>query len=193
MSKLQKIKEELAKLLVKYSAVKTDNGILEYEGEELVAGMEVYITDENNERVAPSDGEYKTEDGKVITVTGGKVETIIDTQEEVEAEDEVNEEVKVEEQTEEEQTEEVKEEEEVKAEDTDTKIDEIRKEINELYKLVDSILEKIGETRKDADERLKKLECSSVAKPAVEEFETYSTARNTGDKKLDTFLKRFGN
>lgn len=192
MSKLQKIKEELAKLLVKYSAVKTDNGILEYDGEELVAGMEVYIT-ENNERVAPSDGEYKTEDGKVITVTGGKVETIIDTQEEVEAEDEVNEEVKVEEQTEEEKTEEEKTEEEVKAEDTDTKIDEIRKEINELYKIVDSILEKIGETRKDADERLKKLECSSVAKPAVEEFETYSTARNTGDKKLDTFLKRFGN
>lgn len=188
MSKLQRIKEELAKLLVKYSAVKTDNGILEYDGEELVAGMEVYITDENNERVAPSDGEYKTEDGKVITVTGGKVETIVDTQEEVEAEDEVNEEVKVEEQTEEEKTEE-----EVKAEDTDTKIGELRKEINELYKIVDSILEKIGETRKDADERLKKLECSSVAKPAVEEFETYSTARNTGDKKLDTFLKRFGN
>ena len=52
MSKLQRIKEELAKLLIKYSVVKTDKAVLEYDGENLVAGMDVYVTNEEGEKVA---------------------------------------------------------------------------------------------------------------------------------------------
>ena len=87
MSKLEKIKAELAKLLIKYSVVKTDKAVLEYEGEELVAGMDVFITDENGEKVPAEDGEYVTEDNKVITVMNGKVESIIDKAADVEAEE----------------------------------------------------------------------------------------------------------
>ena len=191
MSKLEKIKAELAKLLIKYSVVKTDKAVLEYDGEDLVAGMDVVITDEEGNKVPAEDGEYVTEDNKVITVKDGKVESIIDKAADVEAEEEEKkeEEPMVESIVEEPMPEDKKEDEEnVSLEDVNTAIDEMRKEIDELYKIVDSLLKKVGETRDEADERLKKLECKSLAKPASEEFEALGRLQKTGNKKLDKFL-----
>ena len=191
MNKLEKIKAELAKLLIKYSVVKTDKAVLGYDGEELVAGMDVYITNENGEKVAAEDGEYLTEDNKVITVKDGKVESIVDKAAEVDAEEDEKKEDEpmVEPIVEEPMPEDKKEDEEnVNLEDINTSIDEMRKEIDELYKIVDSLLKKVGETREEADERLKKLECKSLAKPASEEFEAISRLQKTGNKKLDKFL-----
>ena len=190
MSKLEKIKAELAKLLIKYSVVKTDKAVLEYDGEELVAGMDVFITNENGEKVAAEDGEYVTEDNKTITVKDGKVESIVDPVAEVDAEeDEKKEDEPMEEPAkEEEPMPEDKKEDEVSLEDVNTAIDELRKEVDELYKIVDSLLKKVGETRDEADERLKKLECKSLAKPASEEFEALGKLQKTGNKKLDKFL-----
>lgn len=191
MSKLEKIKAELAKLLIKYSVVKTDKAVLEYDGEDLVAGADVYVTDENGDKVAAEDGEYLTEDNKVITVKDGKVESIVDKAAEVDAEeDEKKEDEPVAEEpvVEEPMPEDKKEEEKVDLEDVNTAIDEMRKEIDELYKIVDSLLQKVGETRDEADERLKKLECKSLAKPASEEFEALGRLQKTGNKKLDKFL-----
>lgn len=187
--KLQKIKEELAKLLIKYSVVKTDKAVLEYDGEDLVAGMDVFITNEEGEKVPAEDGEYITEDNKTITVANGRVESIIDPIAEVDAEEEEKEEVvdepKDEPVAEDEKDE--KEEEKVSLEDVNTKIDELRKEVDELYKIVDSLLKKVGETRDQADERFKKLEEMSLAKPIVEEFEAISTSKK--DDKVSRFLK----
>ena len=191
MSKLEKIKAELAKLLIKYSVVKTDKAVLEYDGEDLVAGMDVYITDEEGNKVPAEDGEYVTEDNKVITVKDGKVESIIDKAADVEAEeDEKKEDEPMEEPAKEEEPmpEDKKEDEEVSLEDVNSAIDELRKEVDELYKIVDSLLKKVGETRDEADERLKKLECKSLAKPASEEFEALGRLQKTGNKKLDKFL-----
>lgn len=190
MSKLEKIKAELAKLLLKYSVVKTDKAVLEYDGEELVAGMDVYVTDENGDKVPAEDGEYTTEDNKVITVKDGKVESIIDKAADVEAEEEEKKEDEpMEEPTAEEpMPEDDKKDEEVNLEDVNTAIDELRKEVDELYKIVDSLLQKVGENRDEADERLKKLECKSMAKPASEEFEALGRLQKTGNKKLDKFL-----
>ena len=184
MSKLEKIKAELAKLLIKYSVVKTDKAVLEYDGEELVAGMDVYITDENGEKVPAEDGEYVTEDNKTITVKEGKVESIVDPIAEVDAEEEEKKENEpmVEPTSEEPKEDEETKDEEVNLEDVNTAIDELRKEVDELYKIVDSILKKVGETREEADERLKKLECKSLAKPASEEFEAISKRTNKFDK-----------
>ena len=189
MSKLEKIKAELAKLLIKYSVVKTDRAVLEYDGENLVAGMDVYITDENGDKVPAEDGEYTTEDNKVITVKDGKVESIVDPVAEVDAEeDEKKEDEPMEEPIAEEPMPDDKKEDEVNLEDVHTAIDEMRKEIDELYKIVDSLLKKVGENRDEADERLKKLECKSLAKPASEEFEALGRLQKTGNKKLDKFL-----
>ena len=184
MSKLEKIKAELAKLLIKYSVVKTDKAVLEYDGEDLVAGMDVYITNENGDKVAAEDGEYTTEDNKVISVKDGKVESIVDPVADVEAaEEEKKEDEPMEEPAkEEEPMPEDKKEDEVSLEDVNTAIDELRKEVDELYKIVDSLLKKVGETRDEADERLKKLECKSLAKPASEEFEAISKRANKFDK-----------
>ena len=190
MSKLEKIKAELAKLLIKYSVVKTDKAVLEYDGEELVAGMDVVITDENGDKVPAEDGEYVTEDNKVISVKDGKVESIVDKAAEVDAEeDEKKEDEPVsEEPVAEEPMPEDKKEDEVNLEDVNTAIDELRKEVDELYKIVDGLMAKVGETRDEADERLKKLECKSLAKPASEEFEALGRLQKTGNKKLDKFL-----
>ena len=185
MSKLEKIKAELAKLLIKYSVVKTDKAVLEYDGEDLVAGMDVYVTDENGDKVPAEDGEYVTEDNKTITVKDGKVESIVDKAAEVDAEEDEKKEDEpmVEPIVEEPMPEDKKEDEEnVNLEDVNTAIDEMRKEIDELYKIVDSLLKKVGETREEADERLKKLECKSLAKPASEEFEAISKRANKFDK-----------
>lgn len=184
MTKLEKIKAELAKLLIKNSVVKTDKAVLEYDGEDLVAGADVFVTNENGDKVPAEDGEYTTEDNKVITVKDGKVEAIVDPSAEVDAEEDEKKEDEpmVEPIAEEPKEDEPKEEEKVDLEDVNTAIDELRKEVDELYKIVDSLLQKVGENRDEADERLKKLECKSVAKPAYEEFEALGKRTNKFDK-----------
>lgn len=65
---------KLAKMLLKFSEIKTDKGVLTV-NEDLAPGIEIYITDENGEYVAAPDGEYLTETSK-IEVKDGKVESI---------------------------------------------------------------------------------------------------------------------
>lgn len=169
MSKLSVIKAKLAAILAQMSVVKTDKAVLEYDGEDLKAGMGVYVSNENGERTPAEDGEYTTEDGKIIVVKDGMVESITDPIAEVDgADEEPVEETPVEEPKVEELEEPVEEE---PKETTEDAIVKIREEINELYKLVDSILDKIGETRDEADARFKKLEQMSAAKPAEEVLE----------------------
>ena len=69
---LNKIKSKLAALLLEFGEIKTDNGILYYQGEEISEGT--VLTDENDNVVA--DGEYKLEDRTVIVVADGKVAEI---------------------------------------------------------------------------------------------------------------------
>ena len=197
MSKLSKIKAELAKLLLKHSAISTDKAVIEYDGEELAEGVEVYSTDENGEKVAVADGQYTTEDNKVITVKDGKVESIIEVEETVEAEeeekkDDTNEQKEV---VDEQPTDSVNEdetEEEVKLEDVNSEIETLKKEIAELYAIVEELVKKVGDEVGETDERLKKLECKSQAKPVVEEFEQVTKSQNTGNAKLDKFLSKYG-
>lgn len=187
MSKLEKIKAKLAQILAQLSVVKTDKAVLEYDGEDLVAGMTVYVTNEEGERVAPEDGEYTTEDSKVIVVKDGKVESITDPVAEVDAEEEPKPE-DAPEGTEGATGEDAPKEEEMEDEPKETTEDaivKIRKEINELYKLVDSILDKIGEDRKQADERFSKIEQMSAAQPAQEVIEKTTEVKlsATSDKR----------
>ena len=71
MDKFQKVKLTLQKLLLQFGEMSTDKGLLEYTGEELVVGAEVFI----NGEPAP-DGEYKIAEDKVIVVADGKVAEI---------------------------------------------------------------------------------------------------------------------
>lgn len=65
---------KLAKMLLKFSEINTDKGVLTV-NEDLAPGIEIYITDENGDYVAAPDGEYLTETSK-IEVKDGKIESI---------------------------------------------------------------------------------------------------------------------
>lgn len=82
---------KLSKMLVKLSETKTDKGVL-IADDELVVGVEVFI-DTEGELTPAEDGEYLTEDSKIV-VKDGKVEDIQmieDVKEEVKNEDIVEE------------------------------------------------------------------------------------------------------
>ena len=68
---LKEIKFSLKKVLANFGQVETDKGVLEFVGEELTVGSEVYI----NSEIAP-DGEYLTPDGKTIVVEAGLIKEI---------------------------------------------------------------------------------------------------------------------
>ena len=65
-----------------FGAVETENGTLYHEGEEDLKEGDAVYSDESLETPA-EDGEYRTTDGKTITVVEGKVATITDPEAEV--------------------------------------------------------------------------------------------------------------
>jgi len=92
MSKMNKIKAMLAKLLASLASVTTDKGVLEWDGDEdLKAGDAVFVVNQDGEREAAADGDYITDDGKKIVVADGKVSEIVDQEAEVAPEPEAEE------------------------------------------------------------------------------------------------------
>lgn len=74
----------LAKMLVEMGNITTDKGVLAWDGDEdLKAGDSVYVEDAEGNRAPAADGDYTTEDGKVIVVADGKVSEIRDNGAEV--------------------------------------------------------------------------------------------------------------
>ena len=87
MSKIDRFKARLAKLLASFGSVSTDRGVLSWDGEEdLKAGDEVYILDGEGNRSNAEDGDYITTDAKTIVVADGKVSEIKDPEAEVDSE-----------------------------------------------------------------------------------------------------------
>jgi hypothetical protein len=155
--KVDKVKAMLRKLLAQFGEVATDKGTILWDGDEdLKEGDSVHGVDSEGNEVAIEDGEYTTEDKKVITIKDGKVESIVDventeTEEAPESEEETTEE-EVEAEETEEPTEEV-------VEEPNAEIEALRTEIAELRQL-------IGELTS----RLEKVEGTPAAKSAEEEF-----------------------
>lgn len=187
MTKLELIKTKLAKILLQFTSIKTDKGILEYDGEELATDVEIYIVDENGERSKPEDGEYVTEDDKTIVVTDGKVTEIKEKEEEV-TEETVEEEVTEEmEETVEEVTEETVEEEKV------DELAELKAEIESLKSIVEELVNTVSAMNNTTEERLSKIEKMSASKTIEEEIELKRELKKTGNSKVDRFLERYGN
>lgn len=197
MSKLELIKTKLAKLLLQFATIKTDKAVLEYDGEELAVGTEVFITDENGERKPAEDGNYVTEDEKTIVVADGKVTEILEKENEVEPEeeapaDETNEEVTAEEET---PAEEVSEEvvEEVPSEESNDlteRLTALEAKVEELIAIVEKLVEKSETDSNAVEERLSKIEKMSAAKPVEEELEITKSSRKTGDAKMDARIAK---
>ena len=186
MSKLSKIKEKLASLIieVEFESIKTDKAVLQYDGE-LAVDIEIFVIDEaTGERIPAADGEYVTEENKVITVADGKVISIVEkeeTPEETPTDDVVAEDAP--EGTEGETTEDAPKEETDEVADLKTRIDELEETVAKLIEVIESM-------KKETEEKFSKI---SLAKPATEEFEQVKETKKTGDAKLDKFLARYGN
>lgn len=154
MTKLKKIKAVLRSLLVEMGEVSTDKGILIWDGDEdIKVGDAVKGVDEEGNDIEVADGEYTTEDKKVIVVAEGKV-TEIKEPEEMPAEEPTEEEkpVEAEDEPTEEPTEPVEDE-------KDAKIKALEEEIKAKDAEIEELKAKIAE-----------LENEPAAKPAEEEF-----------------------
>lgn len=87
MSKMEKLKARLAKILAEFGSVTTDKGVIHWDGDEdLKAGDRVEVEDNDGNREAAADGDYTTGDGKVIVVVDGAVSEIRDPEAEVASE-----------------------------------------------------------------------------------------------------------
>lgn len=159
MKKLKKVKQILRSLLVEMNEMVTDKGIITWDGEEdIKIGDEVKGMDEEGNSIDIADGEYTTEDKKVIVVSEGKVSEIREPEEETQ---------------EEEQSEETQEEENAEATaEEDTTEDEPKEDEkdNRIKELEDEIAAKNAEIEQ-LKAKIAELEKEPAAQPAAEEFE----------------------
>ena len=87
MGKAKKMLQTLARLLQGFGNVTTDRGVISWDGDEdLKAGDSVFVEDSEGNRTPAEDGDYKTDDNKVIVVVDGKVAEIKDAEAEVNSE-----------------------------------------------------------------------------------------------------------
>lgn len=196
MSKFTRIKLELAKMLAKFSDIKTDKAVLTWDSDEdLRAGMDVYVQDENGEYKPAEDGEYVTEDGKTIVVKDGKVESVTDPKAEVDPEEAAKAEVdaacgkrKIE------TAEEPVDPEVATDGDKETVIDAIHREINELYDIVDKLVKKVAELEGKSEatektvEKMSKMSAAFSAEEQIEGKASIMTGNPVIDKKLKNFI-----
>lgn len=183
MSKIAKFKAALARILAEFGNVTTDKGILAWDGDEdLKEGDAVHIEDADGNSVPAEDGDYTTQDGKVIVVVDGKVAEIKDAEAEVAPEDVPAEE-----------PEEVAAEEELPAEepeaedDKDARIAELEALVAEKEARI-AELESENEALRAENEALKgnveEMKKMSAAKPAHEEARE-NKFQKTGIKGID--------
>lgn len=82
--KVKSILKALGAALLQLGTITTDKGILAWDGEEdLKEGDRVWLEDEEGNRVDAEDGDYRTDDQKVIRVVDGVVASIEDAEAEV--------------------------------------------------------------------------------------------------------------
>lgn len=129
--KISQIKLNLKKILANFGSVETDRGTLEYVGEELTEGVEVFVEGE----VAP-DGDYATENGTVVTVEAGLVKsvktpeaTVVEAEETAPSNDQP---------------------------DYQAQIDEIRAQLDKLVEIVDQVATKMSEIESKLAEPVEK-------------------------------------
>ena len=180
MSKLNKIKEMLQTMLMQFSQLSTDKGLISWDGDgELPSvGDSIVIIDEEGNEVKAESGEYRADNGNIIVIEDGVVSEV--REEEKPVEEPV--EKPVEEPVEEPMAEpEPKPQEEPMVEPViDPDIDEENIKIAELEAKVKELETENEQLRA----RIKELEEKPAVKPASEEFERINHIERPKDKKL---------
>lgn len=173
------LKAKLAKAMLKesFAATKTDKAVLVHETEELNVGTEVFVEDEEGNRTPAEDGIYTLEDGKRVKVTEGKVEDILEAEEEAEVEET---EVKAAEETPE----------DTPAEEYATKaeFEALATAVADLTAVVNDLIAKVDGVNEAFSARLAKVETAPAGKTPAEEYKNERVV-TTGDTALDRKLQ----
>ena len=180
MSKLNKIKEMLQTMLMQFSQLSTDKGLISWDGDgELPAvGDSIVIIDEEGNEVKAESGEYRADNGNIIVIEDGVVTEV--REEEKPVEEPIDE--PIEKPVEEPMAEpEPKPQEEPIVEPViDPDIDEENIKIAELEAKVKELETENEQLRA----KIKELEEKPVVKPASEEFDRINHIERPKDKKL---------
>lgn len=173
------LKAKLAKAMLKesFAATKTDKAVLVHETEDLNVGTEVFVEDEEGNRTPAEDGIYTLEDGKRVKVTEGKVEEILEAEEETEAEE-----------TEVEAAEETPEETPAEEYATKAEFDALATAVADLTTVVNDLIAKVDGTNEAFSARLAKVETAPAGKTPAEEYKNERVV-TTGDAALDRKLQ----
>jgi len=180
MSKLNKIKEMLQTMLMQFSQLSTDKGLISWvgDGELPAVGDSIVIIDEEGNEVKAESGEYRADNGNIIVIEDGVVTEV--REEEKPVEEPV--EKPIEEPVEEPMAEpEPKPQEEPMVEPViDPDIDEEDVKIAELEAKVKELETENEQLRA----KIKELEEKPAVEPASEEFERINHIERPKDKKL---------
>lgn len=173
------LKAKLAKAMLKesFAATKTDKAVLVHETEELNIGTEVFVEDEEGNRTPAEDGIYTLEDGKRVKVAEGKVEEILEAEEETEAEE-----------TEVEAAEETPEETPAEEYATKAELEALATAVADLTAVVNDLIAKVDGTNEAFSARLAKVETAPAGKTPAEEYKNERVV-TTGDAALDRKLQ----
>ena len=176
MSKLNKIKEMLQTMLMQFSQLSTDKGLISWvgDGELPAVGDSIVIIDEEGNEVKAESGEYRADNGNIIVIEDGVVT-------------EVREEEKPVEEPQEEPVEEpmVEPEPEPQVEPIDEPV--IEPDVDEENVKIAELEAKVKELETENEQlraKIKELEEKPAVKPASEEFERINHIERPKDKKL---------
>ena len=180
MSKLNKIKEMLQTMLMQFSQLSTDKGLISWDGDgELPAvGDSIVIIDEEGNEVKAESGEYRTDNGNIIVIEDGVVTEV--REEEKPVEEPVEKPV-------EEPVEEPMAEPEPKPQEEPIAVPVIDPDIDEENIKIAELEAKVKELETENEQlraKIKELEEKPAVKPASEEFERINHIERPKDKKL---------
>ena len=172
MSKLNKIKEMLQTMLMQFSQLSTDKGLISWDGDgELPAvGDSIVVIDEEGNEVKAESGEYRADNGNIIVIEDGVVT-----------------EVREEEKPVEEPVEEPMAEPEPKPQEEPIAVPVIDPDIDEEDVKIAELEAKVKELETENEQlraKIKELEEKPAVKPASEEFERINHIERPKDKKL---------
>lgn len=173
-AEVAELKAKLAKAMLKesFAATKTDKAVLVHDTDELAVGTEVFVEDEEGNRTPAEDGVYTLEDGRRIKVTEGKVEEILEAEEETETKTEVE------------------AAEETPSEEYATKADleAVATAVAELTAVVKELATKVDGVTTEMSARLAKVEQTPAGKTPAKEYKTEEGHMATGDPVIDKKL-----
>ena len=180
MSKLNKIKEMLQTMLMQFSQLSTDKGLISWDGDgELPSvGDSIVIIDEEGNEVKAESGEYRADNGNIIVIEDGVVSEV--REEEKPVEEPVEKPV-------EEPVEEPMAEPEPKPQEEPIAVPVIDPDIDEEDVKIAELEAKVKELETENEQlraKIKELEEKPAVKPASEEFERINHIERPKDKKL---------